>query len=62
MFGKTKTIIENFLLPSNSKYYYGELKGSFSYWRIFIWNIFNPGRLLNRLKYGQLFKSISFKK
>ena len=62
MLGKTKTIIENILLPSNSKYYYGELKGSFNYWRIFIWNIFNPGRLFNRLKYGQLIKSISFRK
>ena len=35
--------------------YYGKYKGSFNFWRVFLWNLFHPGRVYNRLVFGQLF-------
>ena len=31
--------------------------GSFSFWRLLLVNIAKPGRFLNRLRYGQLFRN-----
>ncbi len=40
-----------------SKEYKKNYYGSFSFWRLLMINIAKPGRLLNRLRYGQLFRN-----
>jgi len=54
--------IKNILLPSDPDLHYGGHYGSFSYWRLFLWNLTHPGRLYNRMRYGQLFKINSIRK
>ena len=62
MFKPIKNKIKKIFLPPDPELYYGELLGSFSYWRLFLWNLKNPGRLFNRIRYGQLFKFNSIRK
>ena len=57
-----KNKIKNILLPPDPDLYYGGHYGSFSYWRLFLWNLRHPGRLYNRMRYGQLFKVKSIRK
>ena len=62
MLQTVKKKLKNYLLPQNPDLYYGELNGSFNYWRIFLWNLRHPGRSFNRFRYGQLFKLNSYRK
>ena len=39
---------------SDNYYYYGSFKGGVSFWKLFLFNICYPGRLLNQLKFGQV--------
>ena len=52
-----KKIIHDALLyhKEDGNLYYGKYKGSFNFWRLFLWNLFHPGRIYNRLVFGQLF-------
>ena len=54
--------IKKILFPPNKTLYYGKYQGTFSYWRLLLWNLRHPGRLYNRWRYGQLFKINSIRK
>ena len=54
--------IKKILFPPNKTLYYGKCQGTFSYWRLLLWNLRHPGRLYNRWRYGQLFKINSIRK
>ena len=37
-----------------SKYYYGEFKGTLNFWKLILFNLCYPGRFFNQFKYGQI--------
>jgi hypothetical protein len=54
-----KKILKNFYLKTNKKHYDENHLGTFSFWRLFFYNIFLPGRTINRIKFNQIKKNSS---
>ena len=52
-----KKILKNLYLNSNKHDYDEGHLGTFSFWRLLFYNIFSPGRTINRLKFKQLNKN-----
>ena len=52
-----KNILKNLYLKTNKLDYNESHLGTFSFWRLLLYNIFSPGRTINRLKFNQLNKN-----
>lgn len=53
-----KKILKYFYLMTNKNDYDENHLGTFNFWRLLFYNIFFPGRIINRLKFNQLNKSL----
>ena len=40
--------------PNDNNFYYGEFKGTLTYWKLILFNLLFPGRFFNQLKFGQV--------
>ena len=52
-----KKIFKKFYLKSNKLDYDENHMGTFSFWRLLFYNIFSPGRTINRFKFNQINKN-----
>lgn len=43
----------------DNKYYYGQFKGSLSFWKLLLFNILYPGRMINQIRFNQI-KFVNF--
>ncbi len=53
-----KKILKNLYIKTNKLDYNESHLGSFSFWRLLFYNIFSPGRTINRFKFNQLNKNL----
>ena len=53
-------ILKKLYLNTNKIDYDESHLGTFSFWRLFFYNIFSPGRTINRIKFKQIKKNSRF--
>lgn len=44
---------------TDNKYYYGQFKGSLNFWKLLMFNLLYPGRMINQIRFNQI-KFINF--